>query len=334
VRHEVRLKELFRDAEAERRCLVPSNESERRQLVRLRKAGELVSPDRGTFARSIIWESLDPREQAMVRMRTLSAMHASWVFCGVSAAIAYDLEVPVKLMPVLHVCIPGASHGRSLDALMRHHLPACKTEIVHGILVTCPERTITDVLCGLDFPDGLAAADSFLRETGITRKDLGRILDDYPRLHGIRQARLTAAHADGRSENGGESKARATILRLGYAAPELQVEIDDPIEEGRGYRVDFLWECADGRLVAGELDGRQKYSDPHMTQGRSTVDVMADERLRESRIAATGVMVMRFSFADTQNDQWFSHILDAFGIPKADPCLVPDQDLRPPRTRQ
>jgi hypothetical protein len=252
----------------------------------------------------------------------------------VSAALAFGLEVPIELMPVLHVCIPGASHGQSLDTLSRHHLPACKTEIVQGILVTCPERTIVDVLCGLDFADGLAAADSFLRATGLTRRDLGRIVDDYPRLHGIRQARQTAVHADGRSENGGESKARATILRLGYASPELQVEIDDPIERDRKYRVDFLWERPDGRLVAGELDGRQKYSDPQMTQGKSSVAVMAQERLRESRIAATGVMVMRFSFQDTLNDQWFSHILDAFGIPKADRRLVPDKDLRPPRPRR
>lgn len=334
MKHEVRLKDLFRDAEAEHRCLVPSTEAERRQLVRLRKMGEVISPDRGTFARTVIWESLNPQEQAMMRMRTLSMLHASWTFCGISAAIAYGLEVPPELMSVLHVCIPGASHGRSLDALMRHHLPSCKTEIMQGILVTCPERTIADVLCGLDFSDGLAAADSFLRAAGITRRDLARILDDCPRLHGIRQARLTAAHADGRSENGGESKARATILRLGYAAPELQIEIDDPIEKDRKYRVDFLWERADGRLVAGELDGRKKYSDPEMTQGKSTISVMAEERLRESRIAATGVMVMRFSFMDTLNDQWFSRILDTFGIPKADPRLVPGKDLRPPRSRR
>lgn len=39
---------------------------------------------------------------------------------------------------------------------------------------------------------------------------------------------MTLMHADGRSENGGESVVRAIILELGFAEPDLQVEIEDP----------------------------------------------------------------------------------------------------------
>ena len=37
------------------------------------------------------------------------------------------------------------------------------------------------------------------------------------------------AYADGRSENGGESIVRGIMIDLGFALPELQVEIEDPL---------------------------------------------------------------------------------------------------------
>ena len=67
--------------------------------------------------------------------------------------------------------------------------------------------------------------------------------------------------------------------------------------------------------MAGELDGRQKYVDPTMTRGRATVDLLADERLRESRLTRVA-RVVRFSFADVCNADYFERLLDSFRIPR------------------
>ena len=66
-----------------------------------------------------------------------------------------------------------------------------------------------------------------------------------------------------------------------------------------------------------------------MTSGRSVVDVMADERLRESRMSISGAKVMRFSFADVRNQLFFVHLLETFGVPRT----MPRGGLRPEEHR-
>ena len=155
-------------------------------------------------------------------------------------------------------------------------------------------------------------------------------------LHGIRHALSTLSHADPRSESGGESLARALMIEFGFRLPELQVTVRSTLGDGHVYRPDFMWRLSSG-IVYGEFDGREKYVDPAMTHGASAASVMADERLRESRLSATG-RVMRFCYADLRSPARLARLLDAFGIPRdRRPVSL---DLRPssrrgrPTTRQ
>ena len=91
--------------------------------------------------------------------------------------------------------------------------------------------------------------------------------------------------------------------------------MDDPLERRRRYRADFLWTLPDGSQVIGEFDGREKYVNPEMTGGRDVVDVLADERLRESRISACGAPIMRFSYRDVCDRRFFDRLLRTFRIP-------------------
>ena len=50
---------------------------------------------------------------------------------------------------------------------------------------------------------------------------------------GVVTARRVARYADGLSESGGESKARALMIERGWQTPELQIELFDPVEPGR-----------------------------------------------------------------------------------------------------
>lgn len=64
--------------------------------------------------------------------------------------------------------------------------------------------------------------------------------------------------ADGKSENGGESLARAAMIELGFVRPELQHEFPNETNPKWPYRVDFAWKVG-GKLIVGELDGADKY---------------------------------------------------------------------------
>ena len=144
-----------------------------------------------------------------------------------------------------------------------------------------------DCLAGFETPDALAIADAALRAGGMSPRGLVEFLRAEFRGHrGVRRAARVATLADARAESGGESIARATMCALGFALPELQVWIEDPVEPGMWFRVDFLWLCADGSIIIGELDGRQKTTRPELMGGRDALRVMQDERLREAHLTA------------------------------------------------
>ena len=104
------------------------------------------------------------------------------------------------------------------------------------------------------------------------------------------------------------------MIELGFMIPELQVELDDPLEPGRVYRVDFLWVLPDGAVVVGELDGAWKYVSKE--RGASAaIKAMRKERLRESRLSLTGVRVLRFSYEQAIDRAYMHRSLTCAGIP-------------------
>ena len=183
-----------------------------------------------------------------------------------------------------------------------------------------------DCLRWTDFPHGLGIVDSALR-TGVVRRSE---LDEFfsrasPRLHGRDLALATLSWTDPRSENGGESIARARMLLLGYVCPELQVEVPRVMEDGAPYRADYCWVRADGRVILGELDGGCKYVEEEMMGGRSIDDVLSDENIRGSRFTLYDVAMMRFRFGDTEDEGTFRAILDEYGVPLRGSALaLPD----------
>lgn len=64
--------------------------------------------------------------------------------------------------------------------------------------------------------------------------------------------------ADGKSENGGESLARAAMIELGFVRPQLQREFPNFNNSKWPYRVDFAWETGE-KLIVAEFDGADKY---------------------------------------------------------------------------
>lgn len=335
---------LLEEAHGQGRCLVPSAEgiqtNLQRAIERRADAGILVSPARGLYADRAFWKRLDPSEQALLLARGLQALHPDWVFCGPTAAMALGVDVSTPLLERLHIgCVRNATRGAD-HLICRHaYLPSeltgASVDVASGIRVTEPNQTVFDCLRRHDFPYALGIADSALRTGLVDQSSLERFIDDRrPRIHGKSKAKATLAWADARSENGGESIARARMILLGYVVPELQVEVPKVEVAGNPWRADYCWMRADGSVILGELDGKCKYQDERILAGKTTVEALTQERLRESRISLYDAAVMRFSFELTRHPTEFAALLDAYGVPKAgsmaalppDVPMVPDWD--------
>ena len=308
-------------AEAQGLWLTPSSHAEEVLLRRRLAKGELASPFRGMYGRRDAFETASVRERAIRTIRTLGLLHPNWVFCGYSAAVVHGLQVPNTVLDAVHYCANGRNRRES--PLVRHRLQLAPQDTVSnmGVRVTSLRKTLVDCLCASDFRVGLAIADSAIHWELASKREIANWIEEDGRgRRGVRQARQTIAWADGRSENGGESIARATMIELGFVAPLLQVEVFDPMEPDNPKRGDFGWRLEDGSWVIGELDGIGKYRKDDVNGTRNGLDAairaLAAERRRESHLCLSGSKVVRFGMRDVLDTAYFERLLTAAGVPR------------------
>ena len=317
--------ELLAEAEEGGRCLVLRGRGSARvyrALERRVAVGTVVSPARGLYVSAGRWEGLKMDQRTLFLARGLQEQHPDWVFCGPTAAVAYGVDVSWSLQGNIHVATTRSGHSPNGTLVHRHPIlrqgeGASRIEMAGGLRVTSPERTLFDCLRRADFPRGLGMIDSALRSGVVSRDGFTSYVESVrDGSLGKDLVRGTLAWADTRSENGGESIARARMLLLGYACPELQVEVPNLVEGGAPFRADYCWVRADGVVILGELDGTDKYVEEEMTRGRSIDEVLSDEKDRESRISLYDVVVMRFRFGLTADPDAFAAHLDRYGVPR------------------
>ena len=313
LRHDLieRLEESFE----QRLCVMPESPSDAHRLRAAAHAGHVFSPFPQLYVLPNLWATLDRTEQEIRRIRTIAVLHPDWIFSDVSAATMHGLWVTHKLMDKVHIVTTPQAHSRSNKLVERHQITQCESQLVDGVRVTTLERTTFDCLRSYRFRMALPIADSALRKSGNDAEHFTRAFDAFPKScprHG-RSVEVMGL-ANGLSDNGGESIARAVMIDQGYMVPDLQVEVGNRVDSKDVYRVDFRWKLDDGE-VYGELDGRDKYVDPQMTGGRDVVDVLRDERRRESYISGNGAKILRFSYKEVMRTGRFRHLLNSFGIP-------------------
>ena len=312
---EDRVRAELDEAEKDGRCCVPTSAAQRRAMRA--RSPEVIEPVAGLFARRSSWRGLDPATRTIWLMRGLARRHGDWAFCGASAAVAYGLPVTWELLDEVSVAAPPGAVHQATGGIVRHHIADDAVEACGGLPLVPFWRTVFDCLASFELPDALAIADAALRVGRLSARGLaGFLAEEYRGRPGVRRALGAAVLADARAESGGESIARATMFQLGFAKPELQVWIEDPVEPGKWFRVDFLWLTEDGRLVIGELDGRQKTSRPDLMGGRDALRVMQDERLRESHLTALRPAIVRFSYDDARDPARLGPLLERFGVPR------------------
>lgn len=203
-----------------------------------------------------------------------------------SAVLMHGLPLWGPLPDDVAINVPLGKWNGTLPGVVIHRMSMAEGDVVEGrVPVTAVARTCADVARLTTVATGLAAADAAVRsglaDAAALRAAVERSIDRRRIAQGLR----VAAHACGLRESPAESASWAYFLRHRVPLPRMQVTLRT--RSGRFIaRVDFWWD--DARL-AGECDGRQKYTSPE--------DIYAEKR-REDDIRAEGHQVIRWGPAD------------------------------------
>lgn len=309
---------LLDKAERAGRCLWARNAQSRRVLHYRAAQGELTAVRPNLFARPAYWSSLSYRERIMHILRAVAAMYPGRTLAQISAAAVWELNETYRMHDLVHFATDLNTHSRDHGYFTFHLIAEPSATTHYGLRVTGLMQTVFDCSRMLPFPQALAICDAAMRVHGITRDELESFLAQHRGFRGIGAARKVAAHAQPRSDNGGESIVRALLIEWGYETPQLQQWITDPVT-GRRYRVDFLWIFPNGDMIVLELDGREKYSNPDMLGDGDGVDALLAEKEREDNIRLHGnIRFVRATFDEFMHEPSKVRFkLDRVGVPKA-----------------
>ena len=274
--------DLLRDGWTDRRIAIAVQQ---RVLVPIRRGWFMHADEHAT-----LWPEEKHRAHVIAVARDASG---SAVMSHTSAAVLWGLPLYALRLARVHMTAPTPRRISSAPDVFRHFAPLPPVDIAvrGGIRCTSLARTVFDLIRTVPVATAVALADAAertmaerLREWDADavvswREELARRVHESPGARGIRQARWVADFADGRAQLPGESVSRLHLRALGFAAPELQVQVAGP--DGRPYFVDFG--LADVRSF-GEFDGKTKYLDEALRSGRSLEQVLLDEKQREDWI--------------------------------------------------
>lgn len=324
------MKSVIHEAQSLGMCFHTTERPMRQRMDRMADRGEVVKPFRGMYADPTWWNGLNPLQKHICIVRTLAQLHPDWVFCGTSAAAIWGFSPPYHAMNDVHVARLSGSRYRNADGLQFHGMKNSRITSVNGVLVTMPERTTADCARTLSLAECIAVADAATRALAWDTFHIARYLnsDRVGRSCGLARARQAALLIDARSENGGESVARASMICEGIQLPELQVEVPC-VGGGAPYRVDFFWPGQGSKApIYGELDGRIKYTDQSMLGGGDSIDALLKERRRESELTLLSGSIVRFSWEEAKRPERLSRRLRQFGVPCACDALSFTNDER------
>ncbi|TFD88229.1 hypothetical protein [Cryobacterium serini] len=228
----------------------------------------------------------------------------------------------------VHAVDPGAAGGSSSKLFTTHRGPVDPGALViDGVRVTSLSRTVVDMAAWSSFLVSVTMIDHVLhheaarvsaeRDAGIVgapRITQGSLLTELDSAHprnGHQAAARAITFANGLSANPGESLGRVRFEELGFEIPELQVRFD---VGGCTYYVDYFWR---GVRKIGEFDGHIKYTRAAVMDGRDAVQVVVDEKDRESLLRPLVSSFDRWGWKLALSPHAFYRFLMDKGVPRA-----------------
>jgi hypothetical protein len=266
-----------------------------RQLEWAVEKGRLHRLRRGVLCAASTWGDAGPAQRAVLMARAVAASRRAggpFAFSHGTAAALLGLPV-VDLRGPVWLTVPAGGRTRRDEAVVQQAAPLPATDVTarHGLPCTTAVRTVADCLRHLAPENAVVVADAALRAGLVTKEELVALVQQH------RWPRAAAATAvlpllDGRRESALESRSAVVLHRHQVPAPRVQVRVLD--DRGRFVaRVDMLWE---EQGVVGEADGLVKYA------GAAPARAVADEKQREARLQALGLVVVRWTAQQLDGD--------------------------------
>jgi hypothetical protein len=266
------------------------------RVAALCRAGELVAVRRGVYTSAAWWASWDvyvARPLARIRAAelTLTSPH---VFSHDSAAILHGVPLLRPDRTEVHVSRLDLRGRRSRHGIHHHgaRYRPDQVEVVRGLEVLDPARTVVDLAREHGYRAGLVAADGAL-QLGLTRRELWAAAEAMAGWPYSLTVNAVVADSDEGAESPGETLARELVLECGLGGT---VETQFPVQTVSG----VVWaDLRVGRHLV-EFDGRTKF---HSAEdgGLREVDLeqlVWDERRRQHETCAEGFGMTRFEYAD------------------------------------
>jgi len=211
--------------------------------------------------------------------------------------------------------VPLGGDARVGPAVVRHAGSLKRIEVIDGVPVTSPVRTIADVARTVARPTAFE-----LTATGLFVPRAGRALASLPAVRqeleligtarGVRAARALLDHVGVGCESAAEARSLMLMLDAGFVRPDQQVEVQD--RHGTMI-VDYMWR---GAGLVGECDGLIKYLRADRGDGLGAAAAVVDEKRREDRLRALGWRVVRWSTTTLREPRAFAALLDSAGVPR------------------
>lgn len=296
------------------------------EVYRRRRRSELVSVAPGAFVSASDWHGLSRRDRYAVRVRArLTRLSSRVVASHDSAAVLWGMPTLDGWPAAVHVIDPTRSSALRRGDLHRHPGTLDAGDIRAGsqFRATSPARTAVDLALRDGFTTGVMLFDHGLRTQLFGETEICAALDARPTARRSNAASRALEFASPLAESPGESISRATMILLGFEAPELQrkfFEGDDEVA-----RTDFWWE---GIGVAGEFDGDEKYKNPEMRQGRTAEEVVIHEKWRAEMLLDRPEVnrVVRWNYTMARKPAQLAERLIRAGVPRRRPSRLGPAD--------
>jgi hypothetical protein len=187
--------------------------------------------------------------------------------------------------------------------------------------VTSLARTVVDVAAASSLRRAIVIVDAALSgeknrdgqwvRPPISKAELGYEIEMRGAIRGSRQLGWVLKFGDGLSGSPGESVSRLTMHQIGCPPPELQHTFRD--RDGVFVATtDFWWPNYN---LTGEFDGRAKYMRTEFTRGRTPVEVVIDEKVREDALRALGPGMSRWVWEEALSAHALRLKLTRAGLP-------------------
>lgn len=272
------------------------------------------------YADPVYWNHLDVEARIFQLASAIVAVEPDAIFCGSTAALLYGIGSAYSLLNAVQMLLPRSTRRDTYEFVEYRRWRPGEVWRLGPFTLTDPYRTVVDIARTSAFRYALGYVDGLAREYDVDREELRAYAQANCRgLHGISRAFGVFEYMDGRSDNGGESDARAAMILAGVAAPELQVEIGRPGSAGY-YLADYGWQMPDGSWMLAELHGLGKFEDETQKDlEHAAAKTYRAALLRDANLRAMGHNVIHFKLSDTYDVEEFGAMMRGYGIPTTKP---------------